>query len=738
MSREKRNFALASKASRARGSFCQHDRAYQSNAGTTSRREAGTRDSWPVSPIVEDALSSTDQSLHPEIREMMESRFGHDFRNVRIHSNGVAAEAAHSLSARAFAAQNHIVFGTGQYAPESPKGQWLLAHELAHVAQGNLAGTTYGDVERDARLAATAVAEGHQARTRSGHDGRSIHLFGEPENVPEMTYISNQGSAGFLQQAADFHTAWGLTIQRVSSIEQMVRHLAQATTPLNRIRFVTHAADIGVFTSLFTGEPLLSLQRERLSAYAESDAAGLALDTRMNLNFNLVPIIAEIRSTNAAVLQPFGLQASGSPTGSLDDLFRRVLQRVALTRSRTAQNAARFDPLINALPLVLDLVSSQVVQQFAPAAASGATGTQPTAPAVTLQNVQDLRSAIEAAVTSLSMTFTGINIPADQASQVREALRASTTGFRGALNTARARFGAQSWVDIRGCNAGDDINYLHAVSRFFGSGTVLPHASAPNWFQIFPILGLRSFASDAAINGIAGDPNVSEAVNRWSPLTGARDQMELLRSFYSLEIARRQEFARESEPSGSASLLAPTPRLSLMTPINPLISGLPTTSEDRSTVDLLLFRLLPRLDLHEPSLFTSRFGHPRFPGGGLRFAEPGEAIAQSARDRLNRPNAELHYYLNSALVLPVFRGPNQQNFQMFVKTELQNEAIDNWLGSQWSTAAPGLAGLQAGPSGAADTRRVQALVETHDADAQPGAQMLFPPDPRFWQHIIHN
>ncbi|OVE85236.1 hypothetical protein B2G88_11475 [Natronolimnobius baerhuensis] len=58
-----------------------------------------------------------------------------DFSNVRIHTGAKAAEAADAIDAKAFTCGNDIVFNSGEYDPESGKGQFLLAHELAHVKQ---------------------------------------------------------------------------------------------------------------------------------------------------------------------------------------------------------------------------------------------------------------------------------------------------------------------------------------------------------------------------------------------------------------------------------------------------------------------------------------------------------------------------------------------------------------------------------------------------------------------------
>ena len=65
----------------------------------------------------------------------MESRFGHDFSHVRIHTDSPAARSAASINALAYTSGNRIVFGHGQYSPETRDGRFLLAHELTHVLQ---------------------------------------------------------------------------------------------------------------------------------------------------------------------------------------------------------------------------------------------------------------------------------------------------------------------------------------------------------------------------------------------------------------------------------------------------------------------------------------------------------------------------------------------------------------------------------------------------------------------------
>ncbi len=62
-------------------------------------------------------------------------RFGHDFSQIRIHNDLNANRSAQKLNARAYTHGQHIVFGQGQYDPQTRSGKKLLAHELVHTIQ---------------------------------------------------------------------------------------------------------------------------------------------------------------------------------------------------------------------------------------------------------------------------------------------------------------------------------------------------------------------------------------------------------------------------------------------------------------------------------------------------------------------------------------------------------------------------------------------------------------------------
>lgn len=84
---------------------------------------------------VKDVIRSAGAPLDLGTRSLMESRLGHDFSDVRVHTDSAAGSSAKSVQAQAYTVDNHIVFGEGRYNPGSPDTTRTLAHELTHVIQ---------------------------------------------------------------------------------------------------------------------------------------------------------------------------------------------------------------------------------------------------------------------------------------------------------------------------------------------------------------------------------------------------------------------------------------------------------------------------------------------------------------------------------------------------------------------------------------------------------------------------
>ena len=102
----------------------------------TLQRSGANQAAQPsVPPVVDEVLHSPGQPLDAVTRAFMESRFGHNFSDVRVHTDTRAGESAHAVSALAYTVGKQIVFRHGCYQPGSIEGRRLLAHELAHTIQ---------------------------------------------------------------------------------------------------------------------------------------------------------------------------------------------------------------------------------------------------------------------------------------------------------------------------------------------------------------------------------------------------------------------------------------------------------------------------------------------------------------------------------------------------------------------------------------------------------------------------
>jgi LysM repeat protein len=86
----------------------------------------------------------------------MEPRFGYDFGHVRVHADAKAAESVRAVKAFAYTVGDDIVFGAGQYVPNSATGRKLMAHELTHVIQQGRMGRRFQRQEDPAARSGTA------------------------------------------------------------------------------------------------------------------------------------------------------------------------------------------------------------------------------------------------------------------------------------------------------------------------------------------------------------------------------------------------------------------------------------------------------------------------------------------------------------------------------------------------------------------------------------------------------
>jgi len=111
-------------------------------------RRAGAADADPLGggPIPQGVLATLrqrrggGQPLPPGPASLIGEQLGPVASTARIHTDAESDRLARSVQSVAFSYGSDVYFSSGSYAPDTPSGQHLLAHELSHVAQGSSSG----------------------------------------------------------------------------------------------------------------------------------------------------------------------------------------------------------------------------------------------------------------------------------------------------------------------------------------------------------------------------------------------------------------------------------------------------------------------------------------------------------------------------------------------------------------------------------------------------------------------
>ncbi|MFG2995251.1 DUF4157 domain-containing protein [Streptomyces sp. NPDC048340] len=142
---------------------------------------------------VRDVTASEGSPLEEPVREEMEARLGHDFSDVRVHTDTAADESARAMGARAYTSGSHLVFQEGAFDPGSTDGATTLAHELTHVVQqrsGPVAGTpTAGGLQ-------LSDPDDHHEREAVAAADKAVSGRAGPQPADAAGGVPSTGSAG--------------------------------------------------------------------------------------------------------------------------------------------------------------------------------------------------------------------------------------------------------------------------------------------------------------------------------------------------------------------------------------------------------------------------------------------------------------------------------------------------------------------------------------------------------------
>lgn len=164
-------------------------------------------------PLVPASDPPTGSSFDSATRSRMESLLGADFSQVRVQADAESPPGLTPSRVPAYTIGHDVHLVGGQYAPHRPDGTWILAHELAHVAQqtrrGNGSGAAPAYVaEQEARAAADAVSDNKPFHVRSWTGvclacappaptgPQPVPAQAEPEESLELKFFGEAGESG--------------------------------------------------------------------------------------------------------------------------------------------------------------------------------------------------------------------------------------------------------------------------------------------------------------------------------------------------------------------------------------------------------------------------------------------------------------------------------------------------------------------------------------------------------------
>jgi hypothetical protein len=171
------------------------------------------------------AVRTSGRPMPAPLQQEFETTFGADFGAVRIHTGDQAVRLSHDLHAQAFTQGSDVFFGAGRYAPGTPAGRRLLAHELTHVVQQGRApsrGESRGGaaparsaehIQRKLSLDNTNWPKATDAWSSEGGGGGVVFVTDEPGVTP-LVVKSREAAPAEVLMAANLHRLGGAGVWR--------------------------------------------------------------------------------------------------------------------------------------------------------------------------------------------------------------------------------------------------------------------------------------------------------------------------------------------------------------------------------------------------------------------------------------------------------------------------------------------------------------------------------------------
>lgn len=174
------------------------------------------------SPVHDVVNSGGGSPMAPDVQREMQGRLGHDFSDVRIHTDSNASDSAKAVGAHAYTVGSNVVFQRDTFDPSSSAGKTMLAHELTHVVQqrnGPVDGTPAGGgikvsdpgdrFEREASANADRVMAAPAAPTAAAASAPAVQRAAEEEEDVQGSFVQRAA-----EEKEEEETAQGTFVQR--------------------------------------------------------------------------------------------------------------------------------------------------------------------------------------------------------------------------------------------------------------------------------------------------------------------------------------------------------------------------------------------------------------------------------------------------------------------------------------------------------------------------------------------
>lgn len=549
---------------------------------------------------------------------------------------------------------------------------------------------------------------------------------GFQEQVPDAVFMSTSGTPQFLDSAKKFYTFFGLQPKDIKSIEDLVLLLADPsnTTTYKRLLMVSHAHPRGMIIPFFT-KGSVGTNKEVFRGFAISDLEGLKVLNPFNPPvFNWDSVIASIMSNirgNAAhanALAPFGLKTSGLPPVELQPFFYECLNFVFVNTNGHVKlsngNVVNATQRKSFAGFVKE-IGNQRKKLLVNTTINGNVVTAPQ-----LQALQDMLTALPLSDLNAGSVYTMTDFGSDNMNffpTLDNAVRAVQDDFHAKVVQMRKRFIPTSAIDIRGCRAGDDSDYLVAIREFFHQpNDPKLNVSAPRWFQSYPPLAFQLPANRHDISTFLSGKIFVNTVDHDEQMKDAKAWAALIKidplhtNFWSnLFGGTPANFTALTWRSTIPKLFIPTPGLAALAPLD--LAGVVTNVADVFNVPAGKVPNASQIAAKDAGAF--------------------QTFMTAAKDSLENGDGIYYYMLFAGLPIFFFNKNNFLNHEgiMVLKT-YEKEAMQEWYKCMWAGTIPASAQSNNATLTPEISRRAPMLQDDHNA-----TQFAICPAEEYGEHI---